>query len=490
MSTVEQRPPAVAAAFKPPLHVKFAYGLGQAVQSGGFDAALPLTFFYYTQVLGLSGVLTGVAVGLSLCVDAILDPLVGSLSDNIRSRFGRRLPLMVLSIPLVALGFGLIFSPPGGLSEPMLFAWLLGGSLLARGATSLFNVPFIALGAEMSDGYLERSRIVVWRTVIGLLSTVGVILLAYRVYLTPPEGLFKLAAYPPFGWALAGLLTVLMILCCLGIARYAMSLPQAETTDRSMLRRLPGEVAEVFANRSFRILFVSCLLIMVAIGVNSTTGAHHNTYIWKIGTKEIELLSLVLLVGTLIGAPLAPVLARWLEKRSVVMIGVSLLNLVWLVMPVLWVSGLYRPSGQDAIPALLVMMIVAGVGVGLVLVAFPAMMADVADEHELQFGNRREGLSFSGITFAAKAASGVGVLLAGIGLDLMGMPEKADPNLVIAQDALVRLVLVHGPLAAAISMVGVMWLWPYAISRKVHDDISLRLRARHAEAAPIIETAG
>jgi GPH family glycoside/pentoside/hexuronide:cation symporter len=466
----------VVPAFKPPYHVKFAYGLGQAVQSGGFDVALPLTFFYYTQVLGLSGVLTGIAVGLSLCVDAILDPLVGSLSDNIRSRFGRRLPLMVLSIPLVALGFGLIFAPPKGLDQTMLFAWLLGASLVARGATSLFNVPFIALGAELADGYLERSRVVVWRTVIGLLSAVGVILLAYGVYLVPPEGLFKLAAYPPFGWAVAAVLVVCMALCCAGVARYAMALPQVETTERSMIRRLPGEVAEIFSNRSFRILFFSCLLIMVAIGVNSTTGAHNNTYIWKIGTEEIKLLSFVLLAGMLVGAPSAPALARWFEKRSVVMIGVTLLNLVWLVAPLLWIAGLYRPSGADAVPPLLAMMVVAGFGIGLVLVAFPAMMADAADEHELRFGHRREGLYFSGITFAAKAASGIGVLLAGIGLDLMGMPPKADPALAIDPDALIRLVIVHGPLAAVISGIGVALIWPYAITRKVHDEISMKLR--------------
>lgn len=475
MSTAEA---VVVPAFKPPWNVKLAYGLGQAVQSGGFDVALPLTFFYYTQVLGLSGILTGIAVGLSLCADAILDPLVGSLSDNIKSKYGRRLPLMLLSIPLVALGFGLIFAPPKGLDDTTLFAWLLGASLVARGATSLFNVPYIALGAELSDGYLERSRIVVWRTMIGLLSALVVIVLTYSVFLTPPEGLFRLAAYPALGWTVSGLLIGCMVLCCAGVARYAIALPQPEVTERSMISRIPGEVAEIFTNKSFRILFFSCLLIMVAIGVNGTTGAHHNTYVWKIGTDHIQTLTFVLLVGTVVGVAVAPALARWFEKRSVVMIGVTMLNLVWLIVPVLWIAGLYRPSGEAAIPPLMAMMIAAGIGIGLVLVAFPAMMADAADEHELKFGHRREGLYFSGITFAAKAASGVGTLLAGIGLDLMGMPEKADPLVAVDPDALIRLVLVHGPLAAVISCIGVALIWPYAITRQVHDEISLKLRSR------------
>lgn len=470
------------ARFKPSLGVKFAYGLGQAVQSGGFDVALPFTFFYYTQVLGLSGWLTGFAVGLSLCVDAVADPLVGSLSDNIRSRLGRRLPLMLLSIPLVALGFGLIFSPPAGLSGAMLFAWLLGASLIARGATSLFNVPFIALGAELADGYVERSRVVVWRTVMGLLSAIAVILLAYSVYFVPTEGLLRAAAYPPFGWSVAAALALCMMLCCAGIARYAAGLPQSEVSHQAMLLRLPREVAEIFSNRSFRTLFFACLAIMVAIGVNGTFGNHINVFVWKIGTETIQMLTFVLLLGTLIGVPSAPALSRWFEKRSVVMIGVTMLNLVWLAPPLLWVSGLYRPSGTAAVPQLLVMMLVAGIGIGLVLVAFPSMMADAADEHELRFGHRREGLYFSGIAFAAKAASGVGVLLAGFGLELIGMPHQAIHGalVVVPQEALMRLVLAHGPLAAAISCIGLGLIWPYAISRKAHDEISAALQHRRA----------
>ncbi|MBI1404994.1 MAG: hypothetical protein GC145_02585 [Caulobacter sp.] len=484
VSTAESAAAPLVPHHKPSIGVKFAYGLGQAVQSGGFDVALPLTFFYYTQVLGLSGALTGIAVGLSLCVDAVMDPLIGSLSDNIKSRWGRRLPLMVLSIPLVALGFGLIFAPPGGLDQMMLFGWLLGASLVARGATSLFNVPFIALGAELADGYIERSRVVVWRTVIGLLSAIAVILLTYSVYLSPPEGLLKATGYPQLGWAVAATLAICMSLCCAGVFRYAMRLPQTEVTHRSMLARLPGEVAEIFSSKSFRTLFFSCLAIMVAIGVNGTFGNHINVFIWKIGADKIQTLSFILLIGMLIGVPAAPGLARWFEKRSVVMIGVTMLNLVWLVVPVLWIAGLYRPSGEGAMPPLAAMMAMAGIGIGLVLVAFPSMMADAADEHYLRFGHRREGLYFSGITFAAKAASGVGVFLAGFGLEVIGLPRQAVHGVVVAvsPDALDRLVLAHGPLAAGISCVGVALMWSYAISRKAHDQISAALAAREAQA--------
>ena len=153
MSSSEIRADAFAAtvAPKPPMAVKLAYSLGQAAQSGGFDAAISFIFFYYSAVLGLSGALVGAALAVSLAFDAVVDPIVGSWSDNIKSRFGRRLPLMMIAAPLIAISVGLLFSPPHGLDQVGLFGWLAALSVAARSFISLFNVPYIALGAEMAS---------------------------------------------------------------------------------------------------------------------------------------------------------------------------------------------------------------------------------------------------------------------------------------------------------------------------------------------------
>ena len=85
----------------PPVHIKLAYSLGQGVQTGGFDTAIGFIFFYYSAVLGVSGILVGAALAISLAFDAVVDPLVGSWSDNMASRLGRRLPLMILAAPFI-----------------------------------------------------------------------------------------------------------------------------------------------------------------------------------------------------------------------------------------------------------------------------------------------------------------------------------------------------------------------------------------------------
>ena len=101
MATIES-PPAETPS-KPPLLVKLAYSLGQAGQNGGFDAAFGFIFFYYSAVLGLSGALVGAALAVGLAFDAAVDPVIGSWSDNLKSRLGRRLPLMLVAAPLLAL---------------------------------------------------------------------------------------------------------------------------------------------------------------------------------------------------------------------------------------------------------------------------------------------------------------------------------------------------------------------------------------------------
>ena len=166
---------------KPPIAVKFFYGLGNMGESS-FITAVAFVFFYYTAVLGLSGSLVGAALFLGLCADAVVDPFFGSWSDNLKSQFGRRIPLMLFGGPLMGLSVGMLFTPPPGLPELGLFAWLAGWAMAVRAFVSMFHVPYVALGAEMSSDYHDRSSVVAWRTVFGILAQGGMTGMAYSVF--------------------------------------------------------------------------------------------------------------------------------------------------------------------------------------------------------------------------------------------------------------------------------------------------------------------
>ena len=465
-----------ARATRPPLPVKLAYSLGQAAQSGGFDTAIGFVFFYYSAVLGLSGALVGAALAVSLAFDAVIDTLAGSWSDNLKSRLGRRLPLMILASPLIAVSVGLLFSPPKGLAQVGLFGWLTVMSIAARSTISLFNVPYIALGAELATDYAERTSVVMYRAVAGLLTAVVIMATGYSVFFAH-GGLQRPEGYPGFGWSVSGLLFVCLSLSCLGVWRYAARLPQPEQASGNMLRRLPGEVMEIFANRSFRLLFVSAVVLFAALGLNASLNNHAFIFVWRMKSELIQFIGYAYLFGMLLGVTAAPVLQKVLEKKNVVVLGFALLIANWLVLQGLMITGVYTPLGDAALLPMQINSFVAGIGVGFVTVAYPSMMADAADEHEFLFGRRREGLYFAGLGLAGKAATGLGVMAAGAALDLVHFPKDVGRSVgaVLTPDLQIRLVLIWGPVAAIIAILALVIFSSYAITRARHADIARAL---------------
>lgn len=466
-----------ALANKPSLLVKLAYSLGQAAQNGGFDAAIGFVFFYYSAVLGLSGALVGAALAVSLAFDAVVDTVVGSWSDNLKSRLGRRVPLMILATPLVAVSVGLLFSPPAGLGQAGLFGWLTVLSVAARSTISLFNVPYIALGAEMASDYAERTSVVMYRAVAGLMTAVIITATGYSLFFAN-GGLQRPDGYPPFGWSVAGLLLVCMALSCLGVWRYAARLPQPDQAPGAMWKRMPGEVVEIFGNRSFRLLFVSAVILYAALGLNASLNNHAFVFVWRMKSELIQFIGYAYLVGILLGVTCAPMLQGLMEKKNVVIVGFGLLIANWLVLQGLMIGGIYLPLGDTALLPMQINSFVAGIGTGFVSVAYPSMMADAADEHEHLFGRRREGLYFAGLGFAGKAATGLGVMAAGIALDLVHFPKDVGRSVgaVLTHDMQVRLVLIWGPVSAVIAIVSLVIFAGYRITRARHAQIALALR--------------
>lgn len=469
---------------KPPGAVKFFYSVGQMVESG-YLAVNGFIFFYYTAVLGLSGSLVGAALAISLVLDAIADPLIGSWSDSVRSRFGRRLPVMLIGAPLTMVTMGLLFTPPAGLTPFLLFLWLTVTKMSVRAFASMYNIPYFALAGEMTDDYAERSRIVAWRLLAGVLATVLINALAYSVFFAGKGGLQRPENYPEFGWAIAGIVLAGGLICCAGIWRHAASLPQPAHAPEPMGRRFVGELAEIFRNRSFRILFLSMLLFTSAAGLHSALQSHNYVFVWKLRPETIQYTVYAYLAGILVGIPLTPVLLRGLEKKAVVALGFVLVIASWTALPALRVADLFMLTGLEALPWLCLTTFLVGIGSGLIFIAYPSMMSDAADEHEHIYGARREGLFFSGLGFAGKAAAGVGSLVGGFALDVLRFPKDLGRQVdaVVAEDVLKGLVIGWGPLPAALCVLGALVFAPYAINRARHAQIAADLRSRRAAAA-------
>ena len=472
-----------------PLSRKAGYAAGQLVELIVTSMLNVFVLFYVTAVCGLPGGLAGLALGIGLVIDAVVDPLIGSLSDGWRSRFGRRVPFMIGGLVPVVLTFNLIFALPSTLGDTALFLWLMLLSVSLRISLSLFALPYQALGAELSDDYAERSSIAAWRWGVGIVGTVAVIFLGYGVFFNGPGGLSRRAAYSH----LALTLTVLLIAGALvgiytGLAtrhrQHAVATP-----GEPVLTRLIGEVAEMFRNRTFRILFFSSLLFYVAGGVSQALTLPVGTFFWGLGPTQFQAMALAAVVGLAAGAPLSGPLLKHMEKRTLLLIGL-IGTFVYQALPVtLRLVGLLPLTGSALVVFLTIVSLAGGVLMALSIIAFLSIIADAADEHEQLFGTRREGLYFAGWSFAVKAAFGAGVLVAGVVLQLIHFPahlaEQGNATAALPARTITLLGFAGGPGTALLSVVAIAVAMLYRLDKQAHARIMEDLNARRGvKAAP------
>src|SRR5471030_2988005 len=438
---------------------KLAYSCGATLDSLISHSLNIFLLFYVTAVCGLSAGLAGAALAVGLVVDAIAEPIIGSVSDSLHSRLGRRLPLMMVGLPVAMLSFVLIFSLPSGLSEGALFVLLTVLSTALRMSLSLFNLPYTALGAELSDGYVERSRIAIWRWGIGVLGALGGLALGFAIFFKGEGGLARRAAYGHYALTMAAAMTVLAVIAMRAVyaTRGRQHAPVAHAGR--LLHRLVAEMREVFRSRSFRLLFISALLFFVAQGVTSSLGLHANTYFWRLGGPQVQVVTLSFVCG-LLATQGGPATLRLL--------------------------GLLPFDGQALVAALSASGAIGGALMTVAAVAFMSMMADAVDEHELLFGSRREGLYFAGWAFAGKAATGGGALISGLMLQAIAFPSRlADAGAAATLPAGTTdwLGFLYGPGAAMLALLGVVIVWRYPHNRRAHADILAALSRRRSVAA-------
>ena len=162
-----ERPPALS------LSIRLSYGLG-SLGTGMFSAVPGLLLLYFmTDTLGIAPALAGLGVFLPKFWDVITDPVMGNLSDRTRHPWGRRRPYLLagsLSLPLF---FALLFAVPEFSSPIHSFAYVVVAFILAATGFTLFQVPYIAMPAEMTPDYRERTTIMGFRMVF---MTAGILL--------------------------------------------------------------------------------------------------------------------------------------------------------------------------------------------------------------------------------------------------------------------------------------------------------------------------
>ena len=448
------------------------------------------TLLFYNQILGMDAFLVSVALAIAIVFDAITDPLVATLSDNSKSRFGRRHPLMLIaSLPLGAALFA-VFVPPAGLSEWELFGWLLCFTILTRGFMTLYFVPWAAIAAELSDDYDERTSVMSHRFAAGWTIGVGfpLFLFTFVMPATPefPVGQLNPNGYPRMALFAGCLLTSGALATTLLTWREIPYLRQHADEGPSFgLSQTIHELLQALRNRQFALIF-AIVLVMSAIGGTTTNiNIYMTTYFWGFTTEDLRWFALSA-TGAVLAFPfVAAVQRRWDKKYILLWCGVlSLLDGIVLV-NLRFLDWL--PANGD--PRLL--MILVGMGVFAASLAViqgiigASIVADLLDDHELRTGLRQEAMFNAALSFSGKAVSGLGTLMGGLIITLIAFPIEADVPADVPSNAIFRLGLVVGVVVPLLYLIPIGLITRYRITRERHAEIQAALAERARAAAAL-----
>lgn len=462
-----------------PWTIRGYFGLGQAAESiknWGFGTLL---LIYYNQVHGVSGTLTSLALAIALAVDAFSDPAVGSWSDNIRSKYGRRHPFMLAAIIPLPIFFFFLFWPPAGLSSIWMFVWLTTFTILTRTALTFFHVPYLALGAELTKNYHERTTLVMIRTGMGYLSSLMVIVVAFSFFFVSTEAVQQplLTREPYFLFAIISALAMcfMMLLSIWGTRGTISHLSGTEEGKHTFrFSQIYSDLKEALKNYSFRALIAGVFLLYIYLGVHGALATHLKTFFWQLSTDGIKAWQISSIVGGIAGVPLVPWFNRLLDKKVTVIWGVTISTIMGTSPVLLHLIG-WMPQDQTILVPLLCGLAAFSSFSGVqALITVGSMLGDIADEHELKHGKRQEGIYFSTFSLAAKCTSGAGTLIAGVALDIIQFPVNSKPG-EVADVVLTRFGLVYGFIA--LIAIAALWVFkPYHLDKKRHDEIMLELQ--------------
>ena len=430
------------------LKTQFLYGTGGAVYAVKEAAYSMFVLLFYTQVLGLSGTTTGIILSLALIVDGITDPLVGSWSDRLKSRFGRRHPFIALSVLPLGLGFIGLFTPPDLVVESSLFlpVWLLFWTLWVRTFLTTFSIPHLALSAEITSDYQERSAIMGARMLFTFLCSVLLPAVGFFFIFATADGVdgrFVRSNYPLYGALSCLLVWVLGTTTAWGTRAYIVpSAPNKQElpTPAARLKLLFQDLLLTLQNKAFRNLVGYEIAAMVAWGTISTLNILAWTYYWEFSATDI---SLILSIPSLIAIGFAMFtlgpLSRRYQKHHILQYALIALIIDCLWLYPLKMTGLLPDNDSLIFILNFIFMMIFIYCYLLRAITSYSIISDVTDEHELDHGVRQEAGFFAVFNFIAKFASIFGPVYAGIVLDVIGLETGVLPGNVptATQDGLV-----------------------------------------------------
>jgi GPH family glycoside/pentoside/hexuronide:cation symporter len=453
------------------LKFKLTWGiasLGGNMIAGIFGALLPI---FYQDYLGLTAKWISLASLIYGIWNAINDPVFGFLSDNTRSKLGRRIPFMRYTAPFLALSFVLVWLAPQQAKDVWIFVWMLVSMILYDGCYTLIMLVYSALLPEVSESDTERNHLQISSSLFGM---VGMLL----GFLIPD--FFRPQSGNPSFLPLQTAMVVVGITCMLLIMATTYNVKERlEFTKVDKPLSIIDQIKATFSSKSFLVLVAQNFMSILVSSLVTGSMYYLADYVMK--TSTIVLL-IYIFVPMLIGIPVTNII----RKR----VGVLKAQQILLVISGVGLCALtFLPN--SLVPVALVL---AGFGLSGPQTLTNILFAQVADEDEVRTGVRREGAFFGINALVTKPAQSIAIALSPWILQLTHFVTRNsnDGQIVLDQpaSALFGIKLFMGLIPGIAMLLGALILFLFPLKGKHLEAVQSKVLEMHAQKHEELEKMG
>lgn len=458
------------------------------MSNGMGGLALPI----YSIGLGLEASLVGLALGIPRTIDAMIDPLMGNVSDNTRSRWGRRRPYIVVGGILCGLAFALVWRPNPHWSSNTLFAFFFAASVFYYLCFTLWSIPYTALGFELSYDYKERTSVQAYRVFFGFLFALTMPWMykmcfwSWDKLLAPNIGTITdrlgvltkeshIRGAEVGGVGVVGVIFGIVILISAVIPAICRERAEAQCHDKM---RFLAALKSTFKNKPYMILTAMSLLACLGLFMIQPFGLYVNVYYIFNGDREAAAtmggwIGTISAIIGILAMPLIPMFANKVGKKRAVLLGLAFTALGYLS---IWWCFTPEYPWLQIVPNLFI-----GPAWTCCLTLIPSMTADICDFDEVETGRRREGMYGAVSGWIVKVGVGLVTCITGVVVSLAGVDPKAATQTASAVFNL-RVLFVAIPCVFLIAALIVGAFYP--ITEKATREARAILDARRDDCTP------
>lgn len=401
---------------------KLLYGAGQAAPGLAENSINIFLLFYYTKVVQLDPGLVGIALMVGRFWDAFTDPLMGYISDQTRTRWGRRRPFILFGAVPFGLAYFLLWAPFAGIMGKDAFPYLIVVFLLYSTCVTICQVPYLTLGGELSSDYHERSSIIGFRQIFWIITIlIGGALTANVVMLFVDAPYGDVASRSGWGAmaALFGALgTCAWLTAGFGTREVVEPGPRATTSTREALLHIFGAALDALRNPHFRKIAGTFLIAQIAF-VMTTSTLPFLINDWMLKPQLFAPIMGSLLIAAIPCLGLWVRLSRRIGKRVAYLAGLGILAALPL-------TSLYALHPERWVGYSFIYAAIFGVGLASHMVFPWSLIPDTIDVEELKQGKRNDGSYFGVMTFLGKSSSAISIFIASQMIELVGYDKTLE----------------------------------------------------------------